>query len=93
MPPITMATSNWIERAIVKPSGPMVWITSARRPPPRPAQAADTTKARIWVRATGMPASDAAISSSRTARKLRPNRLRSRLASSTSAITAAARQM
>ena len=59
-------------------------VVSPRSPPARPAAPALTAKATTLVRATEMPDSDAAISSSRTARKARPNRLRMRLPSSTS---------
>ena len=47
-------------------------VESPSSAPPRPAHAALMAKAMTLVRATWIPASDAAISSSRTARKARP---------------------
>src|SRR5579875_2809959 len=58
------------------------------RQQPSPPQAALTTKARIFSRATFRPASAAATSSSRTARQFRPILLADRLASRISAISA-----
>ena len=51
------------------------WSTTARIAPPRPAQPADTMNAIVWVRPTESPHSEAAISSSRTARIDRPTPL------------------
>ena len=53
--------------------------TTASRPPPSPAQAALTTNASVCTRPTCSPHSDAAISSSRTARNARPMPLCTRL--------------
>ncbi len=65
-------------------------MTTASSAPPTPAQAALTTNASTRSRATFSPASAAATSSSRTARQPRPTRLRTRLASRTRVISAAA---
>src|SRR6201986_991213 len=77
-----------MDRVRVYAPGATMPVTTASRAPPSPAQAALTTKARTWSRATLRPDSEAATSSSRTARQLRPTRLRARLASRTSAIRA-----
>ncbi len=72
VPPSTMAASNWIER--VSGNSPVLTtpIESPRNAPPRPAHPALMVNAMTFVRTTWIPASEAAISSSRTARKARP---------------------
>ncbi len=72
VPPSTMAASNWIES--VSGNSP-VFTTPVESPsnaPPRPAQPALMVKAMTFVRTMWTPASEDAISSSRTARKARP---------------------
>ena len=91
-PPITAAVSSAIESVIVNAPGATSPVTMARSAPASPAQAALTTNARTRAAATFTPASAAATSSSRTARQLRPTRLRPRFASRTSVTSATAEQ-
>ncbi len=91
-PPITAAVSSAIESVIVNAPGATRPVTMASSAPASPAQAALTTNASTRVAATFTPASAAATSSSRTARQLRPTRLRPRLASSTRVTRATAEQ-
>jgi hypothetical protein len=64
-------------------------VDRASRAPASPAQAALTAKAMTLVRATLIPASAAATSSSRTARNARPYRLERRFANRTNVVMAA----
>src|SRR5580704_8886381 len=89
-PPITAAVRSAMDSVSVKPPGATSPVTRASRAPASPAQAALTTKARTRAAATLIPSSAAATSLSRTARQLRPILLRSRLASKTRTISAAA---
>src|SRR5271169_1192275 len=63
-------------------------VERARNAPANPAHPALSEKATTFVRATFIPANEAAISSSRTARNDLPNRLLSRLAKRTRVIRA-----
>src|SRR5260370_28640628 len=80
------AVSNWIDRVRANVPGVADELTMASSAPPRPAQAELTTKASTCSRATFRPDSEAATSSSRTARQLSPILLWRRLASSTQVI-------
>src|SRR5258708_13133593 len=82
------AVSNWIDRVRANVPGVADELTMASSAPPRPAQAELTTKASTCSRATFRPDNEAATSSSRSARQLRPILLRRRLASSTNVISA-----
>ena len=77
----------------MKPLGAVIRTASAITPPASPAQAVLTTKARTRARARLIPAISAATSSSRTARQVRPTRLRDRFASSTKVRTSAIQPM
>src|SRR5579864_4304539 len=90
VPPSTIAVTN--DRLSVSEKAPGLTTPDQKpyRPPANPAHAALTTKARTLVRPTLMPAREAAISSSRTHRTRRPRPLCTRLASRTSATSAAA---
>ena len=72
VPPRTMAASNWIDS--VSGNSPVFTtpVDKARSAPPSPAHPALMAKAITFVRATWIPASEAAISLSRTALKARP---------------------
>ena len=89
-PPSTAPASSVIDSVTVKEPGETSVVVMPSRAPARPAQAALTTKASTRSAATFRPASAAAVSSSRTARQLRPILLRPRLASRTRTISAAA---
>src|SRR5260221_11876214 len=85
------AVSSWIDRVRANVPGVADELTTASIAPPRPAQAELTTNASTWRRATFRPDSDAATSSSRSARQLRPTLLWRRLARSTNVISAHAK--
>ena len=75
-PPITAPASSVSESWSGNAPGATVPLTTARSPPPSPAAAALTVNASVCQRPTRRPASNAAISSSRTARSDLPIPLR-----------------
>src|SRR4051794_35961279 len=79
-PPMTTAARISSDNVRLNAPGDALFNAKASSAPPTPAQAALTTNASTCTRGTDRPDSDAATSSSRTARIERPTRLRIRLA-------------